>query len=99
MPISQNKIASWKSKKENKWEWKPIRKKVNIDKLEIMNREVSQNQLTHGFLILQTKTSFRHLTKHITYKTCCKRKRESRKHATCKKKNNERNEKRKTCLL
>ena len=38
-----------------------------IDNSKIINRKVSQNQDTHGLSRLKTKTSFRHLTKHITY--------------------------------
>ena len=52
---------------------------MNIDKLEIMNREVSQNQHTHGFLRSQTKTSFMHFTKHNLQPILQKKKRESRK--------------------
>ena len=49
-----------------------------IDNSEITNREISQNQDTHGLLRLKTKTSFRHLIKYITYKNSTERESEFR---------------------
>ena len=60
---------------------------MNIDKLEIMNREVSQNQHTHGFLRSQTKTSFMHFTKH-NLQPILQKKKERVENATCEKKTN-----------
>ena len=54
-----------------------------------MNREVPQNQHTHGFLRLKTKTSFKNFTKHITYNPFYKKKERNRdrvENTTCKKK-------------